>query len=103
VGELVGELVGGGHGSGEHDGDPLDVGDAVGVVGADDVGSLVVGALDVGADDLVCRVVGGGGGGVYGAWPVSGGFPVTYAGGGKFCTGTPSRSAFITADQVAVG
>jgi hypothetical protein len=101
VGELVGELVGG-QGSGEHDGDPLDVGDEVGVVGAEEVGSLV-GALEVGADDFVWRVVGGGGGGVYGAWPVSGGFPETFAGGGNFSTGRPSRSAFITADQVAVG
>jgi len=70
--------------------------------GADEVGSLV-GALDVGADDLVCRDVGGGGGGVYGAWPVSGGSPVTFAGGGKVSSGTPTRSRFITADQVAVG
>lgn len=77
------------------------VGSVVG--GADVVGSLVVGALDVGADDFVCLVVGGGGGGVYGEWPVSGGLPVTYAGSGNFSTGRPSRSVFITAAQVAVG
>ena len=71
--------------------------------GADEVGSLVGGALDVGADDLVCRDVGGGGGGVYGACPVSGGSPVTFAGGGKVSSGTPTRSRFITAAQVAVG
>jgi hypothetical protein len=66
--------------------------------GADDVG--VVGALEVGADDVWW--VGGGGGNV-GAWPASGGWPVTYAGGGNCSTGSPARSCFITAAQVAVG
>jgi len=69
--------------------------------GADEVDWVVGGALDVGAEVLVGRVVGGGGGG--GVWPGSGGFPVTYAGGGKFSTGRPAMSAFITAVQVAVG
>jgi len=73
-------------------------------VGADDVGSLVGGALDVGADVVGARevalVVGGG---VYGACPVSGGSPVTLAGGGNFSTGSPAMSRSITADQVAVG
>jgi hypothetical protein len=104
VGELEGGLLGG-QGSGAHDGDPVEVGDDDddgGGGGADDVGALVVGALDVGADDFVCLVVGGGGGGVY-VWPLSGGLPVTYAGGGNFSTGRPSRSVLITAAQVAVG
>ena len=43
------------------------------------------------------------GGGVYGACPVSGGSPVTFAGGGNFSTGSPAMSRSITADQVAVG
>jgi hypothetical protein len=65
VGELEVGLLDG-HGNGAHDGDPVDVGDDDdgGGGGADDVGALVVGALDVGAEDFVCLVVGGGGGGV---------------------------------------
>jgi hypothetical protein len=99
-------------GDGVHDGgahgDPVPVGLVGGevggvVVGAEVVGSLVVGALDVGGADVCFVGGGGGGGGVYGAWPVSGGVPVTYAGSGKFCTGKPTRSRFITAAQVAVG
>jgi hypothetical protein len=91
-----------------HRGPGMQVGCDVGgvVVGGVVVGALVVGllvgALDVGADDCVRWVLGGGGGG-NGEWPVSGGVPVTYAGSGKLSTGTPTRSAFITADQVAVG
>jgi hypothetical protein len=60
----------------------VDVADEVGslVVGSLVVGSLV-GALDVdgGGADVVLLVEGGGGGGggVYGAWPTSGGSPVT--------------------------
>jgi len=78
------------------------VGDELG--GALDDGGAVEdgGALVVGADD-VRRVGGGAGGGVYGACPVSGGSPETYAGNGKFCTGSPTRSRFITAAHVAVG
>jgi hypothetical protein len=101
-GVLVGPVVHKGGAQGE----PVSVG-VVGevgalVVGAEVVGALLVGALDVGADDVRC-VDGGGGGGVYGAWPVSGGVPVTYAGGGKLCTWRPTRSRFITAAHVAVG
>ena len=73
------------------------------VGGALDVGALEVGALEVGADECVWWLLGGGGGGRVGEWPVSGGVPVTLAGGGKFSTGTPTRSCFITAAQVAVG
>jgi hypothetical protein len=72
-------------------------------VGAEEVGGAldVGGALVVGAAEVV-RWVGGGGGGA-GEWPVSGGVPVTFAGGGKVSTGVPTRSRFITAAQVAVG
>jgi hypothetical protein len=65
-GDVV-ELLGlDGQVSGRHDGGPwLFVGEDDGG-GAEEVGSLV-GALDVGADEVVCRVVGDGGGGVYGA------------------------------------
>jgi hypothetical protein len=86
--DVVGSLVG-----------ALDVGaDVERVVGG---GDAVVGALDGGAD--VVRVVGSGGGAVVGVCPTSGGSPVTYAGGGKSSIGRPTRSAFITADHVAVG
>jgi hypothetical protein len=70
--------------------------------GGADVVALVVGALDVVGADVVRRVVGGGGGGA-GLCPDSGGSPVTYAGGGKLFSGTPTRSRFITAAHVAVG
>ena len=83
---------------GMHDGGPWLVVDEVGG-GADEVGWLV-GALDVGDEDGWVACVGGG---VYGAWPLSGGSPVTFAGGGKSFSGTPARSRFITAAQVAVG
>ena len=72
-------------------------------VGALDVGALEVGALDVGALDVgrdVWRV----GRGVYvgsGAWSVC--LAGTLAAGGNFSIGSPSRSSFITAAQVAVG
>lgn len=102
MGEPVGEL----------DGQPstgqlggLELGGPVGCVGCVGwvlVGSLVGALLVVGGAD-VCRVVGGGGGGVVGACPGCGGVPVTYAGGGNCSTGWPARSAFITAAQVAVG
>src|SRR4051812_44817235 len=74
------------------------VADELGGGGALEVG-LLVGALEVGADDCGwCEVGGGGGGGGGGAavCPDSGGVPVTLAGSGKFSTGTPRRSAFIT-------
>jgi hypothetical protein len=101
VGVCVGEEVGPDEQvSGRQDGGPwLVVGDDGG--GADEVGSLV-GALEVGDDDWVWWVLGGGGGGAA-VWPDSGGVPVTLAGGGNCSTGTPSRSCFITAAQVAVG
>jgi hypothetical protein len=85
-------------------GEPLPVGDEVGAdeVGGADVVAFEVGALEVGADD-VCFRVGGGGGGVYGAWLGSWIFSGTFAAGGKLSTGRPTRSAFITAAQVAVG
>lgn len=82
---------------------PLLLGGADDDVGGELVGWLLVGALEVGADDCVWWLDGGGGGGSVGEWPVSGGVPVTLAAGGKFTTGTPSRSCFITAAQVAVG
>jgi hypothetical protein len=78
-------------------GDDVDV---VGCVGC--VGELVV-VLEVGADDVgafVRWVLGGGGGGA-GVWSVC--LAATLAGGGNCSTGCPSRSAFITAAQVAVG
>ena len=85
--------------SGRQEGGPwLVVGDDGG--GAEEVGWLV-GALDVGADEVWCVL--GGGGGRVGAWPACGGVPVTFAGGGKFSTGTPARSRCMTAAQVAVG
>jgi hypothetical protein len=98
VGELVGQV------SGRHGvllEVALDVGDD-GDEGADDVGRLV-GSLDVGAEDVVLVLFGGGGGAVVGACPASGGLPVTLAAGGNCSTGTPTRSCFITAAQVAVG
>jgi hypothetical protein len=101
--EPVGELGLDGQVSGRQVGGPWLVGADVGVVGADDVGSLVVGSLEVGAEDVVRVLLGGGGGAVVGAWPVSGGVPVTLAAGGNCTTGTPWRSCFITAAQVAVG
>lgn len=85
---------------GMHEGGPCEVVDDEG--GGADVVGLVVGALDVVGADVVRRVEGGGGGGA-GEWPDSGGSPVTYAGGGKSFSGTPTRSRFITAAQVAVG
>jgi hypothetical protein len=73
----------------------------VGCVG----GALVVVLLVGGADDgtRVWWVTGVHGGGVVGAWPGSGALPVTFAGGGNCWIGSPTRSAFITAAQVAVG
>jgi hypothetical protein len=88
-------------GRGKH-GELLPVGDVV-LVGW--VGCVLVG-VDVGALEVVGGadvVLVGGGAGVVGAWPGSGGVPVTNAGGGNSSTGWPARSAFITADQVAVG
>jgi hypothetical protein len=96
----VGELGLVGQVSGRHVGGPDVVGEDGG--GEDDGGSLV-GSLEVGAEDVVRVLLGGGGGAVVGAWPVSGGVPVTLAAGGNCSTGTPSRSCFITAAQVAVG
>jgi hypothetical protein len=100
-GVTVGGVIVGGVVGGVVDGDVVVVVDEEGGGGALVVG-LLVGALEVGAEDRVWCVLGGGGGGA-GECPVSGGVPVTYAGGGKFWTGTPTMSAFITADQVAVG
>lgn len=85
--------------------DDVDLVGCVGWVGADDVGAELV----VGADeelDLVACELGSGGGAVVavvagGRWSVC--FGGTLAAGGNFSIGSPSRSAFITAAQVAVG
>ena len=77
----------------------MDDGPCVGNVGALDVGALEVGALLVAGDRVWC-VAGGAAVGA-GAWSVC--LAGTLAGGGNFSIGSPSRSAFITAAQVAVG
>lgn len=84
-----------------------DVG-AEGVEGAADV--LGGGGGGAGVELLVCFAFGvllgfGGFGGAEGVgwWLVSGGVPVTFAGGGNSSIGSPAMSAFITAVQVRAG
>jgi hypothetical protein len=81
--------------------DDADLVGATGVVG---------GGGGTGVELLVCFCFGvllgfGGFGATDGVgwWLVSGGVPVTLAGGGNSSTGTPSMSAFITAVQVRAG
>lgn len=82
-------------------------GGVVGVVGG---ATGVLGGAGGGVELLVCFAFGvllgfGGFGGAEGVgwWLVSGGVPVTFAGGGNSSIGSPSMSAFITAVQVRAG
>jgi hypothetical protein len=85
------------------DADGVSLGVLVGVSLGVEVALGVEVSLGVEVLDGFCVLEGEGGGGTYGAWPVSGAVPSTLAGGGNCSMGSPCMSRCMTCVQVSAG